>query len=126
MVRTMLEELRLSSEPRYLVDAAMKYLRGLKGHLVQNKRLAKQRANGVIPPAVGGYAAGPGDGVGGVEVAPMYPDPNAAFAQGVRNGFRDVVNGGQQGPVQGSEAWNLLSVEDRLQGALAEFGAGGD
>ncbi|KAK4556641.1 hypothetical protein LTR86_006212 [Recurvomyces mirabilis] len=36
--RTMLETLRYSKEPQHLVEAAKRYLKGLKGHLVQIKR----------------------------------------------------------------------------------------
>jgi hypothetical protein len=41
MVRMMLDTLKNSSEPRYLVDAATKYLRGVKGHLVHAKKKAR-------------------------------------------------------------------------------------
>lgn len=34
----MLQALKQSNEPRHLVDAAIKYLRGVKGHLVQKKK----------------------------------------------------------------------------------------
>ncbi|KIW01020.1 uncharacterized protein PV09_07537 [Verruconis gallopava] len=44
MVRTMLTELKLSSEPKYLVDAAANYLRNLKKNLAQNNRMAKAKA----------------------------------------------------------------------------------
>jgi len=43
MVRMMLETLRNSSEPRYLRDAATKYLRGVKGTLVYAKKKAKEK-----------------------------------------------------------------------------------
>jgi len=45
-VRAMLEALRHSNEPEHLVNEAKRYLRGLKGHLVQMKRQkeAKERA----------------------------------------------------------------------------------
>ncbi|OJD34070.1 chromatin remodeling complex subunit [Diplodia corticola] len=41
-VREMLQALKHSSEPRHLVDAAVKYLRGVKGNLVQKKKLAAE------------------------------------------------------------------------------------
>jgi chromodomain-helicase-DNA-binding protein 4 len=44
MVRTMLEALKESPEPKYIIDQATKYLRGLKGHLVQEKKKAQERA----------------------------------------------------------------------------------
>jgi len=39
----MLDALRSSGEDRQLVDAAKKYLTGVKGHLVQKKRFTKER-----------------------------------------------------------------------------------
>lgn len=50
MVVLMIESLKLSPEPRYLVEAAIKYLRGVKGSLVQAKKrereAAEAKANG--------------------------------------------------------------------------------
>jgi hypothetical protein len=120
----MLDELRLSSEPKYLVDAAMKYLRGLKGHLVQNKRVAKARAEGTLP-------SGPGNGVLAAQSYSERLGLAEGYQQAVRNGVAPGIpgvpgmsNGNTRpsGPQQGSEAWDQLPVEDRLQGALAEFG----
>ena len=42
MVRLMLETLKLSPEPRELVDAASKHLNGVKRHLVMEKRKARK------------------------------------------------------------------------------------
>jgi len=39
----MLDALRSSGEDRQLVDAAKKYLTGVKGHLVQKKKLTRER-----------------------------------------------------------------------------------
>jgi chromodomain-helicase-DNA-binding protein 4 len=54
-VRAMLEALKNSPEQRELVDAAMKYLRGVKGTLVQQKKRDRDKAatlaNGGVPPA---------------------------------------------------------------------------
>jgi hypothetical protein len=59
MVRLMLDTLKTSSEPRYLVDAATKYLRGVKGHLVHTKKRARDAAeaakNGTSLPAPYNY-----------------------------------------------------------------------
>jgi chromodomain-helicase-DNA-binding protein 4 len=53
-VREMLEALKNSPEKRELVDAAMKYLRGVKGTLVQQKKKDREKAaalaNGGVPP----------------------------------------------------------------------------
>jgi len=42
MVRLMLDDLKNSPERRDIVDAAVKYLRGVKGHLVMNKKRKKE------------------------------------------------------------------------------------
>jgi chromodomain-helicase-DNA-binding protein 4 len=55
-VRAMLEALRNSNEPKELVDLAAKYLRGVKGTLVQQKKRDREKAaaiaqnGGVAPP----------------------------------------------------------------------------
>lgn len=54
-VRAMLEALRDSNEPKELVDLASKYLRGVKGTLVQQKKRDREKAataaqNGGVPP----------------------------------------------------------------------------
>jgi hypothetical protein len=40
----MLDQLRNSPEDRQIVEAASKYLKGVKGHLVQNKKNARKQA----------------------------------------------------------------------------------
>lgn len=44
MVRLMLDQLRNSPEDRQIVEAANKYLKGVKGHLVRDKRKARELA----------------------------------------------------------------------------------
>ncbi|CAI6326909.1 unnamed protein product [Periconia digitata] len=51
-VRAMLEALKSSPEKKEIVDAATKYLRGVKGHLVQLKKKEKDRSAGISGPAV--------------------------------------------------------------------------
>lgn len=54
-VRAMLEALKHSPEKKELVDAAMKYLRGVKGTLVQQKKRDREKAvalNRVTPPTL--------------------------------------------------------------------------
>ncbi|KAL5118562.1 hypothetical protein ACEQ8H_003577 [Pleosporales sp. CAS-2024a] len=53
-VRAMLEALKTSNEPKELVDLASKYLRGVKGTLVQFKKREREKAQngGVLPPPV--------------------------------------------------------------------------
>jgi chromodomain-helicase-DNA-binding protein 4 len=80
----MLEALRNSNEPRELVEAAAKYLRGVKGTLVQQKKRDREKAaaaaNGGVPPA--GNASG-----NGKQRAPM---PEGMYL---------MANGGAQFPV---------------------------
>ncbi|KAH7396549.1 hypothetical protein DE146DRAFT_614275 [Phaeosphaeria sp. MPI-PUGE-AT-0046c] len=55
-VRAMLEALKNSNEPKELVDLAVKYLRGVKGTLVQQKKRDREKAavqNGELPPPIG-------------------------------------------------------------------------
>jgi chromodomain-helicase-DNA-binding protein 4 len=66
MVRLMLEMLRQSPEPRELVEAAAKYLKGVKGHLVASKRKARE-----LMEARAAAAAGlPGQAVPGTSQQP--------------------------------------------------------
>ena len=57
----MLQALKQSSEPKYLVDAATKYLRGVKGTLVQAKKVAREKAERARM-AEAGNSAGPAAG----------------------------------------------------------------
>ena len=41
----MLESLKYSNEPEHLVAEAKRYLRGLKGNLVQMKKLKEEKVN---------------------------------------------------------------------------------
>lgn len=53
-VRDMLSALKQSTESRYLIDTATKYLKGVKGHLVADKKRRMQRAaetNALVPAA---------------------------------------------------------------------------
>lgn len=96
-VRQMLDTLQQSVEPKYIVDAAKKYLKGLKGHLVQDKRKAAEKKAGYVngmPPN--------GTNVQGLNVATKP-------GQGPSNG---VVGGQQQ--QQQVVSWDSLPVEERL------------
>lgn len=110
MVRTMLEELRLSSEPKYLVEAAMKYLRGLKGHLVRDKRMIRERA-----------AGGGSNGTAPATVSMMIPSGQFGAPSGQQvassQNLAAVANGM---PTHGDAAFQQMSLEDRVQ-ALASF-----
>lgn len=55
----MLEALKRSQEPRDLVEAAVKYLKGVKGHLVQKKKREREMREGrEVPGISGGLGAG--------------------------------------------------------------------
>lgn len=94
----MLDTLQQSLEPKYVVDAAKKYLKGLKGSLVQDKRKAAERKAGYIhglPP-------------NGTNMQGLNGSARLATA-GPINGVNGH-SGGQQPNVQ----WNELPVEERL------------
>ncbi|OAK96166.1 hypothetical protein IQ06DRAFT_296950 [Phaeosphaeriaceae sp. SRC1lsM3a] len=60
-VRAMLEALKNSNEPKELVDLAVKYLRGVKGTLVQQKKRDREKAaaqKGELPPSMGTSSIG--------------------------------------------------------------------
>lgn len=60
-VRAMLEALKNSNEPKELVDLAVKYLRGVKGTLVQQKKRDREKAaaqKGELPPSTGTSSIG--------------------------------------------------------------------
>jgi hypothetical protein len=63
----MLEALKNSSESRALVETAVKYLRGVKGTLVQKKKKDREKAMGIV------HGAPVGNDVGGaVQHVPVH------------------------------------------------------
>jgi len=95
----MLQALKSSPEKKELVDLAIKYLRGVKGHLVQQKKKDKERsamqAAGIPipgpsrPPQNAGEAGG-GSGQSGAgvnEVRMGYGPPPPGFGQGLPRRF---------------------------------------
>lgn len=97
-VRQLLDTLSQSLEPKYIVDLAKKYLKGLKGHLVQDKRKAAEKkagyVNGLLP--------------NGTNKQGLIGSARSGMA-GPSNGANGHF-GGQQPPVP----WDQLPVEDRL------------
>lgn len=92
-VREMLEALKSSPEKKELVEAAIKYLRGVKGHLVQMKKKQKEKA------MMGPGAGAPGQAVGtnrlsGAQPGNIYP----GAAQD--SWFAQAPAGMNQGPPQ--------------------------
>ncbi|KAF1812225.1 hypothetical protein P152DRAFT_28751 [Eremomyces bilateralis CBS 781.70] len=55
-VREMIACLQMSNEDQELVDAAIKYLRGVKGHLVQRKKKERENKMGIAVPGRDGAA----------------------------------------------------------------------
>jgi hypothetical protein len=104
MVRTMLEALKESPEPKYLVDQATKYLRGLKGSLAQEKRKALERSKN--------RAEGLSDSSAIQQINP----PRNVVRQ--HNGTTDAILLQQrqaQPSRPASVSWERLSIEDRLR-----------
>ncbi|TID16567.1 putative glucose transporter rco-3 [Venturia nashicola] len=100
-VRQMLDTLQQSLEPKYIVDAAKKYLKGLKGHLVQDKRKAAEKKAGYVN----------GMPRNGTDV-PSLNGLNGSARLGMA-GPSNGVNG-QFGGQQPIVPWDQLPVEDRL------------
>ena len=101
-VRAMLAALKNSNEEKSLVDAAMKYLRGVKGTLVQAKKKNAEKAAGLTntgdPDLTNnGAALGPGDGL----VAPPPPKPRGQMIAGKFLPYAGPANGNVGGAVQG-------------------------
>jgi hypothetical protein len=68
MVRLMLEALKHSPEPRELVEAAAKYLKGVKGNLIFMKKKAREQMEGRA-------AAMAGQGLGAAQQPAQFVDP---------------------------------------------------
>lgn len=98
-VREMLETLKNSTEPKHLVETATKYLRGVKGHLVQKKKREREKALGIIVNVNGA----------------MHGPTTSASAQGHDSATIGVDGAGQGAP-------NSRSLEDRaVESALLGY-----
>jgi hypothetical protein len=90
----MLVALRSSPEKKELVDLAVKYLRGVKGHLVQNKKKLQEKS-----------LQGPGSSIPGVNptyrvplnAAQMPPGLSVPRAADVRSGYGPPPQGFGEG-----------------------------
>ena len=100
MVRLMLDTLKNSSEPKYLVDAAVKYLRGVKGHLVHAKKKIRDAEEAAKlgfghPPANGHAGQTPIQGQPPFQHRPTTPaqhqPPN--WAAVIHTGFTPINSG---------------------------------
>jgi len=95
----MLETLKNSTEPKHLVETATKYLRGVKGHLVQKKKREREKALGIIVNVNGA----------------MHGPTTSASAQGHESATIGVDGAGQGAP-------NSRSLEDRaVESALLGY-----
>jgi chromodomain-helicase-DNA-binding protein 4 len=148
-VRAMLEALRNSNEPKELVDAAMKYLRGVKGTLVQQKKRDREKAAAVkngalpgpaksraLPPNSGGYVPyGPSSSLS--EVVPQFPTgPPTQYPIGLPqrdmpSWYKESEGAGPSRPA-GSKSWadkqKMLQMqaqgrvnEEEMESALRGF-----
>jgi hypothetical protein len=116
MVRLMLDTLKTSNEPQYLVDLAVKYLRGVKGSLVQSKKRAREASEArarasTLGDAHGGASHAGGDGNNGVG---MFDAANRNYDH--RLAHPSAAGAGAGGYPSG--AADSQSVEERLLDAL--------
>lgn len=132
-VREMLQALKSSPEKKELVDAAMKYLRGVKGALVQQKKREKEKAmmqasggSQALLPAMHqfgppGQGAGAHNGLGAANVAHApYGSTGQTTAQGlprreVQSTFHHPANA-----VPGSVRSHLVSHSQRSQQSIED------
>lgn len=102
----MLEALKHSPEPRHLVEAATKYLRGVKGNLVRRKVKEAEKRDGVA-------LAGNPNGAPSAPASLAWHTPNTiaptrdlAHAHGMgMNGQRTTVTNGN----------DMATLEDRIR-----------
>ncbi|KAF2449385.1 hypothetical protein P171DRAFT_427584 [Karstenula rhodostoma CBS 690.94] len=114
-VREMLQALKISPERKELVDLAVKYLRGVKGTLVQGKKKEREKAvmqAGGMPPA--NY--GPTNLVR--PPATMYDPSTGQHMQGPRPGFQPTSGASQpypaSRPIPGSVASHIPGQAPRV------------
>lgn len=106
----MLEDLKQSPEAKYIVDQAVKYLRGLKGNLVQEKKRAAAKAMGISSDGASSRApalAHNGSVAGNPSVPLVRGDSNGVHTPN----YAPLPNRSQAQAVP----WNELPVEDRLR-----------
>ncbi|KAF2436539.1 hypothetical protein EJ08DRAFT_624115 [Tothia fuscella] len=119
-VRMLLEHLKSSPEPRHHVEMAKKYLTGLKGNLVQEKKRAYEKAHGITstvsrPPLQaqnGNVPAGPSNynPNNGYQNAPPKPYQQAPRVQQPHHAPAHI-----QGQQPERVPWEQLPIEDRIQ-----------
>lgn len=122
MVRTMLDALKMSSEPTYLVQTAMKYLRGLKGNLVQDKKRKKEKELGINQPPKHHDGGGPASLAGTTTVANSSGLTSGIVVGPNGVGSLPATQAGAQsnGPQQGTVEWSQLPIEQRLMALTSQ------
>lgn len=137
-VRKMLEALKSSPEKKELVDLAIKYLRGVKGTLVQSKKREKEKA---LKMAGGGGGSIPAPNVGHADLARAHlpplavPVPNQGHPLGPQPGFQPMKGApAPPGPNRGGQPGRWIAphptappmddhqVENALRGFLGQSG----
>jgi hypothetical protein len=117
----MLESLKSSPEKRELVDAAMKYLRGVKGTLVQQKKRDREKAMaaaGMMPQVPGTvYTAPPQQGS-----ATYHGPPGREVPQAYQGPTYGQPANGQHHPQAAprQQQWSQQAPHDSNNGALDE------
>ncbi|KAF2036763.1 hypothetical protein EK21DRAFT_106074 [Setomelanomma holmii] len=127
-VREMLEALKNSPEKKELVDAAMKYLRGVKGTLVQQKKRDREKAaaalNGGVPPAQPAPSRAPPNKAGQCQpyVPPGAPNGTGAAAPQYPNRLRQHEDPSWY---KGPEDGRGLATHDQRTAAMLQMQAHG-
>ncbi|OSS54014.1 hypothetical protein B5807_01232 [Epicoccum nigrum] len=138
-VREMLKALKSSNESRELVDVAVRYLRGVKGTLVQQKRRDREKLEGArqnmgatnaavsaaLGPMPGGWA---GALAGGPAQQRLGHAGSRSGPDGTRDAYRPYVHPQQQavpgmGQAQAEGRFDEGDVESALRGFLGRGGA---
>ncbi|KAF2849819.1 hypothetical protein T440DRAFT_425702 [Plenodomus tracheiphilus IPT5] len=129
-VRAMLEALKNSPEKKELVDAAMKYLRGVKGTLVQQKKKDREKAlaaKGVPLPGASTVSAGGSAGAVPMPTgAPRPPQMQGYWQPPVPGSVGAVLAGNLSAQQQRAMQMQAQGLNDQqVESALRGFLGGG-
>lgn len=114
----MLDALKRSSEPLHLRELAMKYLRGVKGSLAQQKRLARDKMQTECRDAVHGTGLRRLDDQTG-DHDTSAPVPRASTGgEATSREFAGVANGPNTMHISAAQP-QREDIEDRLRAAFA-------
>jgi hypothetical protein len=137
----MMHALKQSPESKELIELAMRYLRGVKGKLVQQKKREREKANAlaagsVVPTTIGPDAAIPRPLPGAhpenypaaypVPTRPAPTQPTAIYPglTSIGGSMSGIASGsnGTNAPVQHQQRFNELEAEIALNDFLGRFG----